>query len=300
MPIHRRSLVAALVASLFLATPAVHAAHPGALRVLVTNDDGVGAPGIDALVTALSANPNLDITVIAPATNQSGTGDKLTAGPIDVTPASTAGAFPARAVAGFPADSSVFGIRTMNPPPDLVVSGINLGQNIAELSTLSGTVGAALWAARLGVPAFAVSQGFGPALSYTDAANYTAQLVEKFRVNRGFRAKLTTRFSDRKALVVNINFPTCAGAGTRRGIELVPLGRITTITSYTLQSTMGSTQRFAPVNTSSSLSSDCTSTLTKPVDDVAAMGAGFASVTVLNPDSSTSDKQRGYGFLVRP
>lgn len=300
MHTHRASLVVTLVASLLLATPAVHAAQPGTLRVLVTNDDGVAAPGIDALVTALAANPNLDITVIAPATNQSGTGDKLTSGPIDVTPASTAGAFPALAVAGFPADSSVFGIRTMNPPPDLVVSGINFGQNIADLSTLSGTVGAALWSARLGVPAFAVSQGFGPGLSYTDAANYTAQLVEKFRVNRGFRAKLTTRFSDRVALVVNINFPTCAGAGTRRGIELVPLGRITTITGYNLISTMGSTQKYQPVTSSSSLASDCTSTVTKPVDDVAAMANGFASVTVLNPDLSTSQKQRGFGFLVRP
>lgn len=295
----RTSVAIALLASVVLATPIVHAA-PGTLRVLVTNDDGVAAAGIDALVTALAANPNLDLTVIAPATNQSGTGDRLTAGPIDVTPSSTAGAFPALAVAGFPADTSVFGIRTMNPPPDLVVSGINFGQNIAELSTLSGTVGAALWAARLGVPAFAVSQGFGPNLSYTDAAAFTARLVEKFRVSRGFRAKLTTRFGDRQAMVVNINFPTCAGAGARRGVALVPLGRITITTGYTLQSTMGSTQRWAPTTSSQSLTSNCTSTLTKPQTDVEAMANGFASVTPLNPDLSTSQKLRGFDFLVRP
>lgn len=294
-----RRTALALLAALLLAAPTVHAA-PGTLRVLVTNDDGVAAAGIDALVQALSANPNLAITVIAPATNQSGTGDRLTGGPIDVTPSSTAGAFPALAVAGFPADTSVFGIRTMIPPPDLVVSGINFGQNIGDLTTLSGTVGAGLWAARLGVPAFAVSQGIGPNLSYTDAAQFTARLVEKFRVSRGFRAKLTTRFGNRQALVVNVNFPTCAGAGSRRGIELVPLGRISVITGYTLQSTTGSTQRWAPTTSSQSLASNCTSTLVKPANDVEAMANGFATVTPLNPDLSTSQKLRGFNFLVRP
>src|SRR5262249_47599000 len=156
-----------------------------------------------------TTNPNLDVVVIAPATNQSGTGDKLTAGPIDVTPSSTAGAFPGLAVAGFPADTSVFGIRTPNPQPHLVLSGLNQGQNIGDLTTLSGTVGAALWSARLGVPAFAVSLGFGPNMNYTNAAAFTARLVEKFRLSRGFRAKISTRFDPAQAMVININFPTC-------------------------------------------------------------------------------------------
>ena len=58
-----------------LALASTAAADP--LRVLVTNDDGIGAPGIDVLVRALTANPNLAVTVIAPATNSSGTGARL-------------------------------------------------------------------------------------------------------------------------------------------------------------------------------------------------------------------------------
>src|SRR5262245_7445886 len=108
------------------------------LRVLVTNDDGVAAPGIDALVQALTANPNLEVTVIAPATNQSGKGDQVTTGtPISVAPSSTAGAFPATAVAALPADSVLFALLQALPqPPDLVVSGINSGQNSGEFVTV--------------------------------------------------------------------------------------------------------------------------------------------------------------------
>ena len=119
-------------------------------------------------------------------------------------------------------------------------------------------------------------------------------------MSRGFRAKLTTRFSDRQAMVINIDFPTCAGAGSRRGIELVPLGRISVITGYTLQSTMGSTQRWTPQTSSQSLSSNCQSTLVKPTNDVEAMANGFATETPLNPDLSNAQKIRGFSFLVRP
>ena len=131
------------------------------LRVLVTNDDGIGAPGIDALVQALTANSNLMVVVVAPATNQSGTGDQVTNQPgatITSTASETASGVPGIAIEGFPADAALWGIRTTLPPlPDLVVSGINTGQNIGEAVRLSGTVGSALWAARLGIPAFAAS-----------------------------------------------------------------------------------------------------------------------------------------------
>ena len=191
----------------------------GPLRVLVTNDDGVKAPGIDALVRELATNPNLALTVIAPATNQSGTGDQFTTTSITVTPSSTAGAFPATAVGGFPADTVLYGVlQAMPERPDLVVSGINFGQNIGELVTLSGTIGAGLTAARLGIPAIAVSQGIGATLSYDAAAHYVGQLVERFRKSRGMRAKLTTRFGLRHALVVNVNFPTCS-SGSLRGVQ---------------------------------------------------------------------------------
>src|SRR5262249_50208769 len=229
------------LALVLLAGGTVPAAPLNPMRVLVTNDDGVRAPGIDALVQVLSSNPNLAVTVIAPATNQSLSGDAYTNGPIDVTPSSTAGAFPATAVAGRPADSVLFGIlHALPPPPDLVVWGVNSGQNAGEFVILSGTVGAAVTAARLGIPGIAVSHGmYGSSSQFLEAATYVGQLVERFRVNRGFRTKLSARAGARYPLVLNVNFPSCT-SGATRGVVLVPIGRATQITGYDLTGTTGS------------------------------------------------------------
>jgi 5'-nucleotidase len=145
---------AVVAATLAGATPAL----AGKFRVLVGNDDGVGAAGLSELVKVLTADSSLEVSVFAPATNQSGTGDRFTTGPLSVMSAQTADGYPAVAVEGFPADGILFGLLQGLPrKPDLVITGINQGQNIGDLVNLSGTVGAALTAARLGVPAFAVS-----------------------------------------------------------------------------------------------------------------------------------------------
>jgi 5'-nucleotidase len=278
-----------------LAASVASAAPPAPLRVLVTNDDGVGAPGIDALVQQLAANPNLDVTVIAPAANQSGTGDSFSTGPLNVTPSSTAGAFPATAVAGFPADSVLYGVlHGLAQPPDLVVSGVNFGQNVGQVVNLSGTVGAALWAARLGIPAIAVSHGFfNTPAQYNDSAIYAASVVERFRVSRGFRAKMSKRSGARIALVLNINFPSCA----TRGIVLVPLGRTTQVTGYSCTGPM-SGQTCTPA-TSSANPFACSSMATDPETDVEGLVDGFATLTPLNPDLTASQKIRSFRFLTR-
>lgn len=297
----RGGAIAGLLAATVLWASVAAAQSGPVMRVLVTNDDGIGAEGISELVEHLAAIRGLQVEVIAPATNQSGTGDNFTTGPIEVFAARTAGGYAGRAVRGFPADTVLFGVQSgTSPRPDLVVSGINEGQNVAEAIDISGTVGAAVTAARLGIPAIAVSQGFGAGpLNYGPAAEYTAQLVEKFRVSKGFRAKLTTRYGTRAALVLNVNFPTCT-AGSVRGIQLVPLGRITRTTGYTLQSTTGQTQRWAPQRTSISLASNCLSTAVDPVTDAEAMAIGYATITPLNSDLTTSQKLRSFRFLLRP
>src|SRR5262245_24234436 len=101
----RLAIVALLVCTAGGSFAAAHAApsdpqSPATepLRILVTNDDGVGAPGIDKLVNALQNIPNSEVTVIAPATNQSGTGVNLTTTPLTVTPATTASGDQATAV----------------------------------------------------------------------------------------------------------------------------------------------------------------------------------------------------------
>jgi 5'/3'-nucleotidase SurE len=287
---------------LVAAVRAVAAAPLDPIHVLVTNDDGVAAPGIDALVQALAANPNVQVTVIAPATNQSGTGDGFTTTPITVSPSSTAGAFPATAVTGKPADTVLFGVlQGLSQRPDLVVSGINFGQNAGvEVVNVSGTVGAALTAVRLGIPAIAVSAGFYTLASqYAEAANYTASIVERFRQSRGFRAKMSTRSGARSALVLNINFPSCTSGSTRDDV-LVPLGHLQQVTGYTLTGTAGSTQTYTPAVTSMSpFTANCLSTATNPATDLDALMNGFASLTVLNPDLTASQKMRGFRFLTR-
>lgn len=274
-----RRLAVAVALSLCCALAPLAAAAPlSPLRVLVTNDDGVGAPGIDALVQALSQNPALDVTVIAPATNQSGTGDSFNTGPIDVYPSSTAGAFPATAVAGYPADTVFYGVTYAMPvPPDLVVSGINAGQNVGSLTELSGTVGAALTAARFHIPAIAVSTAVGAGIDYTEAATYTAALVERFRTSRSLRTKLSPP-KEPTALVVNVNFPTCP-TGSTHGVVLVPLGELTTITGYT----PGAGTLVVPtVQSTNPFVIDCqVPTSGEFANDLDALKAGYATVTPL-------------------
>ena len=145
--------------------------HPNKLQILVSNDDGYDAAGIDAVVQALVARPNVHVTVAAPATNQSGAGGNTTPGGVTADPGQTLSGYAATAVNGFPADSVLYALNTMHLNPDLLVSGINFGQNIGPFIPLSGTVGAARVGGRASIPAVAVSQGFGSPPDYPTAAS---------------------------------------------------------------------------------------------------------------------------------
>ena len=135
-------------------------------EIVVTNDDGVAAPGIDAVVTALRAVPGVHVDVVAPAKNQSGTGGKTTSGTLTYTASKTASGYPATAVNGYPADTITVALDQLHLHPSLVVSGANLGQNLGPVTNLSGTVGAAKAAVSRGVPALAVSAGVGSPVDY--------------------------------------------------------------------------------------------------------------------------------------
>ncbi len=266
------------------------------LRVLVTNDDGVGAPGISAVVEELAKNPQLEVSVIAPAQNRSGSGQQTTQNSIDATMAETAAGFEATALSGFPADCVLFGVLKGLPSrPDVVVSGINAGQNIGELIDISGTVGAALWAARLGIPAIAVSLGLIPN-DYGPAARFTADTVERLRTDGSFQQAMSAGSRPGQAVVLNVNFPSCS-SGSMRGIRVVPIGRSSQIVDYTLTSESGTTSTYLPVVESSSvLSTDCTSTLADPSNDVQALQNGFASITPMATDLTLGNLD-AYRFL---
>jgi 5'-nucleotidase len=224
--------------------------EPASLDVLVTNDDGYDAVGIDALVEALRAEPGVEVTVVAPATNQSGTADKTTAGEVAHSEQETASGYPAVAVEGFPADSVLVALDELGLTPDLVVSGINVGQNIGPLAGVSGTVGAAKTAQRQGLPALAVSQGLG---AEPDDYAATAQLaVDWVREHRSGLDELAT--SDE---VASLNVPTCPTGEVRGPVEVA-------------LSTDGS-QVGSAVN--------CESTAEGFTDDVTAFINGYASLT---------------------
>lgn len=151
-------------------------------KILVTNDDGVHAPGIFALAQAMRQLG--DVTVFAPATNQSASGHKKTLfAEIPVAQTTLRDGYPATAITGSPADSvsmAALGIW-QDWPPDIVVSGINRGGNMGQDITYSGTVTAALEAALTGVKAIAFSldnmEANDPA-DYAEAARVAVEVVK--------------------------------------------------------------------------------------------------------------------------
>ena len=186
------------------------------LRIVVTNDDGIASPGFDQLVQALVALPDAEVDVVAPAENQSGSSDRTTAGRVVSSAATTASGITGTAVVGFPADSVIVAIEELGLEPDVVVSGVNEGQNVGPLAAISGTVGAARTAARLGVPAVAASAG----LAYDSAQVGVAVdlVVERLQDNR---AALVD--GSLPAEVVSFNVPACAPTDMGEVVD-VPLG----------------------------------------------------------------------------
>jgi len=231
------------------------AAEP--IKVLVTNDDGYASDGIDAVVEGLRGVEGVEVTVVAPLENQSGKGGTVTGGTLTATDVTTKSGYPAKAVAGTPADSIIWALdqKGIDVTPDLVISGINAGQNMGSAVGISGTVGAARAAVARGIPALAASQG-----PLTPPQNFPAarQLVlDWLTANRAAieAGSMTT------ATVANLNAPTCA-TGTVRGQIAVP---------------------GAPDAEGYNDPPDCESTATGPATDIAAYLIGFAPLSQLSP-----------------
>jgi len=129
------------------------------MRILLTNDDGIDAPGLHAL-REIARQLSDDIWVFAPETNQSGASHSLTLHePLRMRPIDER----AFAVRGTPTDSVIMGVRHVlkDTPPDLVLSGVNRGGNMAEDVTYSGTIAGAFEGTILGIRSIALSQAFG-------------------------------------------------------------------------------------------------------------------------------------------
>jgi len=220
------------------------------LKVLVTNDDGYGSDGIDAVVEALRVLPDTEVNVVAPLENQSGQGGKTTPGTLVVTDVTTRSGYPAKAVAGHPADAVIWAIdqHGIDFTPDLVVSGINAGQNLGPLLDVSGTVGAARAAGARHLAAVAVSQG----ITDYDFPTGVKALLEWLSANR---AELVP------GKMVNINAPSCPAGTSVLGTIEVPSA-----------TTDSSGNPFGP--------QACVAGTT-PVDDVGGFNQGYVTVSPL-------------------
>ncbi|MGH2542221.1 MAG: 5'/3'-nucleotidase SurE, partial [Ardenticatenaceae bacterium] len=134
--------------------------HPARPLILITNDDGIASPGLRAAAEATHALGEL--LIVAPRTQQTAAGRSFPVVPWSLEPyplASRDGSeLEAYAIEGSPAQAVRAGLMLLAArPPDLVISGINYGENVGVGVTISGTVGAAIEAAAFGVPALAVS-----------------------------------------------------------------------------------------------------------------------------------------------
>ena len=210
------------------------------MRILITNDDGINAPGLvvlDALARAL-AGPEGEVWTVAPAFEQSGVGHCISyVHPTMIT------RFGDRryAAEGTPADCVLAGIYDVmkDAPPDLILSGVNRGNNAAENVLYSGTIGAAMEGALQGIRSIALSQFYGPRNVHLDdpfeSAAAGLPVLQKL---------MDDAFWEDAAdypLFWNINFPPCPAAevkgarltrqGLRRGVrhtveaQVAPSGR---------------------------------------------------------------------------
>jgi 5'-nucleotidase len=149
------------------------------MRVLLTNDDGITATGLNAMRRALLELPDIELEVIAPDSNRSATGRAVTLhDPIWVEEVGFGDGTNGFATDGTPVDCVRFAsLGLIEAPPELIVSGINHGANLGDDITYSGTVAAALEGIMLGIPAVAVSLVRGG--DFDPLAAFVARLVDE-------------------------------------------------------------------------------------------------------------------------
>ncbi len=168
------------------------------MRILVTNDDGVEAPGLDVL-QAIAGELSGDVWIVAPETDQSGASHSLTLHePMRLRKLKDR----IYAVKGTPTDSVIMGVRFLltDHRPDLVLSGVNSGQNMADDVTYSGTIAGAIEGALLGIPAVALS------LSMKHSAPGTARWATPMQHGPRLIRKLL-EIGWPKGVLMNVNFP---------------------------------------------------------------------------------------------
>lgn len=192
------------------------------MRILITNDDGINAPGLKVLdqIAREIAGPEGEVWTVAPAFEQSGVGHCISyTHPMMIIEMDNR----RYAAEGSPADCVLAGLHDVlvDNPPDLVLSGVNRGNNSAENTLYSGTIGGAMEAALQGLPAIALSQYYGPKNTKTEnpfeaAAQHGVDVVRRILAH-------TPVETDGYRLFYNVNFPPLPGRDVK-GIRLSTQG----------------------------------------------------------------------------
>ena len=181
-------------------------------RILVTNDDGIHAPGLEALVE-IATQLSSDVWIVAPEVNQSGAGHSLSLSrPIRAREVSEGKV----AVDGTPTDCVLFAVKHLlkDRKPDLILSGVNRGTNIADDVTYSGTIAGAMEGCLLGIPSIAFSQA------------YTHDYPVKWGTATAHGAAVARRvlaLDWPRNVLINVNFPDVVAASVR-GVRVTHTG----------------------------------------------------------------------------
>ena len=253
------------------------------MRILITNDDGINAPGLKVMeaIAADIAGPDGEVWCVAPAFEQSGVGHCISyTRPMMVAEMGTR----RFAVEGSPADCVLAGLHDVmgEAPPDLVLSGVNKGNNSAENTLYSGTIGAAMEAALQGVPAIALSQYYGPANAQTDNPFEASAVHGADVIRRILGVDGPSGAAPDYGLFFNVNFPPVPAADVK-GTRVVRQGRRPETVFGVAPATAPSGRRFLWIKGGNQ------QTPTAAGTDAAANLDGFVSVTPMRADLTAHD-----------
>jgi 5'-nucleotidase len=238
------------------------------MQILLTNDDGIFAPGLTAIYKELIKIG--DVTVVAPADSQSGASHSVTfSQPLVCNKVDINGQFTGFSVQGSPADCVKLAVMQLcEKPIELLVAGINNGANAGINVYYSGTVAAAMEGAFLKVPAVAMSLAADEQMDFESAAGYCAKILKKL-------------MPVKSGEVININIPQLS-KGEPKGIRVVP------------QSSKGFDEHYIPQKNEQGQTvfqlaggvhrADDTPT------DTTSLVEGFITITALVPDMTNHEK----------
>ncbi|MEO0829300.1 MAG: 5'/3'-nucleotidase SurE [Pseudomonadota bacterium] len=253
------------------------------MRILITNDDGINAPGLAVLedIAADVAGPDGEVWTVAPANEQSGVGHCISY----TRPTMLSQLGDRRfALEGTPADCVMAGLHDImaDTPPDLLLSGVNRGNNSGENTLYSGTIGGAMEGALQGVRSIALSQFYGPGNSslnntFEASAQYGADVVRRLVEHGDWAPKAGY------GTFYNVNFPPVAAADVK-GVRAVAQGCREGVRFGTVRHESPSGRLFLWVRGGRQ---DVT---TAPGTDVAANLNGYVSVTPMRADLTDHDQ----------